>query len=466
MKRLPIKLFIIYFSSLFLLNPVIQPPLLIGPEDIFYNPSSTLKPGENKKKNNDPTKWGGSSLTQSEKSFQGIPVTTFTLGGGAWIYHNDIKLTSSIIEIFGEDAIRADLKGRVVVQDTSNGTTLSASKGYYDKLSDKITLEGTPRLLHVSPEKKRTRISAAKIVRYLDEGKTILEGKVYVENEDYTVVGENATYLDDTKKMIISGSPFLFSDKRFLSGKSLIYDTDSGEVALEDGTFLIQKSLEKKESKSNDKIKNSKSKSTDTKDKNLAEQEEVLVTTISIADKMFHQSTGDNKSTGLIGNAMIIRPDNEFYADSLKRNITNNEGEIIEAKKNVRIIDLENHVILTGGFMEHFKEREYSHLTENPKIEVMDKENEKIQSTITAIEIERFMDRKEIVTRGNVKIESETSIARGEYATYYEEEEKIVLEGDPSIERDKKILHSGKIIIYPQDDRVLLSEGMNLKGSE
>jgi lipopolysaccharide export system protein LptA len=435
----------------------IQPPILIGPEDIFQSPNSSYIPTKTDNKSKTPTRWGGASLTQMEKSFNGFPMTVFILGGGAWIYHNKIKLSSSEIEIVGEDAIRADLKGRVQVEDKENNSYFYANKGNYDKVTEKILLEGRPRLFYTAKDKQKTKISADRITRYLNEGKTVLEGKVYIQNAELTVIGEDATYNDNTKKLEISNRPSIFSKNRILSAEKLIYDTESGEVSLENNSYMIQISEESENSNnliSSKKDNNQKSKEDKTKSESIIKQESIF-----LADKMIHQNSKEPKSTGLYGNAKIYRKDLEFSAEILKSLGSN--GDIIQAEKNIL-----NHVILSGDFLEHFKLKEYSYIKGNPSIELLDKENKEVQSTITAVVIERFIDRKEIVTRGNVKIVSQTSTARGEYATYFENEEKIVLEGNPSLERDKKILHSGKIIIYPQEDRVLLSEGMNLKGAE
>jgi lipopolysaccharide export system protein LptA len=444
---------------------VIQPPILIGPEDIFLKPNTIFFPDESKKKSPIPTRWGGNSLTQMEKTFEGFPMTVFVLGGGAWIYHNKVRLSSSEIEIIGEDAIRADLKGRVQVEDQENGSSLSASKGYYDKLSSKITLEGRPRLVYTSTDRKKTYISAEKIVRYIDEGRTVLEGKVYVISEEYSVIGEDAVYSDSDKTLILAGRPFLFGENRFLTGESLSYNTESGEVALDGKAIFLQTSFEEEkdseESSGGLKFGKSKKKETESTPK---EKKEAIKTTYSFADKMLRSSKGSEPYTGLVGNASIIREDIEFYAEEIKS--YGSDGEKLVAKTNVKIWDVENHTSMTGDLLEYFKERKYSHITGKPKIEVWDKEDTKVSTTITAVEIERFEEKKEMVTRGNVVIESETSIAKGEYATYYEVEEKIVLEGDPTLERDGKILNSGKIIIYPQEDRVILSEGLNFKGTE
>lgn len=456
---------LLVFIGIGICNPVIQPPLLIGPEDIFQNPNLGVLPEEEKKKKKDPTRWGGNSLTQMEKKIQGIPFTVFILGGGAWIYHNNVRISSSRIEIVGEDAIKADMLGRVVVEDKENGSTLTALKGDYDKLSDKVVLEGRPRLIYTDSEKKKTYISAKRIIRYLEEGRTVLEGQIYINNDELTVVGENAIYQDSIKTLVLDNRPLLFSENRFLSAEKLTYNTESGEVALDGEAFLVQKSLEEpKEKKESIQDKKKKRKpSPKTKEKT---SEKVWVTTYSSAGRMVRSTKGEIPFTALQGSAKILREDSEFYARSI-RNYEKPETkeEVLEAKTDVKMVDLENKTIITGKFLEHFNDRQYSHVTGDPKIEIQNEEGE-TTTTITCVELERFEDRKEMVTRGNVVIQSQTSKAKGEYATYYEDEEKIVLEGDPILERDGKFLHSGKIIIYPQSDRVILSEGLNVKGSE
>jgi lipopolysaccharide export system protein LptA len=459
-KKILSILFLVSFSIPLL--SVIQPPLLIGPENLFLSPNSDFPIQKPDKKSKVPTKWGGASLTQIEKSFNGFPMKTFLLGGGAWIYHNKIKLSSNEIEIIGEDAIRAELKGRVEVEDFENQTYFYANKGFYDKVTEKVVLEGRPRLFHTSKEKKKTKISAEKITRYLNEGKTVLEGRVYIENDDLRVVGENATYYESSKKLEIVNRPFIFAEHKFLTAERLVYNTESNEISLEENAFLVQISEESQSPVS--LLATKKKKESTVEEKKSPSDPQEKKTSIFIADKMIHISSGENKSTGLVGNAKIFRPDGEFSADNLKS--IGNNGELIQANGNIRMLDTINHTVLSGQFLEHFKIKQYSYMSGQPKIEMLDKDNQNVQSTVTAVVIERFIDKKEIVTRGDVKIQSQSSIARGEFATYYEQEEKIVLEGNPSLERDKKILYSGKIIIYPQEDRVLLSEGMNLKGTE
>jgi lipopolysaccharide export system protein LptA len=408
-----------------------------------------------------------------EKKVMGFPMTVFILGGGAWVYHKNVRLAASEIEIVGEDAIKAELKGSVTVEDKENGSFLSAARGSYDKLSEKIFLEGRPRLIYTSKDKQKTRVSAGRIVRNLAEGITILEGKIYMTNPEFAVVGEDAVYSDSTKEMVMKGSPMIFSSGRFLTGDKLTYNTETGEVALVDNSVFLQESEETKDGtepkigKKSDSLNQNSippTKVSDSQKQPGGEEEKIRVRTVASANRMIHSTKSETPTTTLEGNAVIYRPSSEFFANKIQ---AKGEGqEDIEASGNVIYRDLENRTNLTGGFLEHFQGKNYSHLTGQPKIEVLKKDSEEIQTTVLAVEIERFIDREEIVARGDVRIETESAKARGEYATYFESEEKIVLEGDPSLEKDGKILHSGKIILYPKDDRVILSEGLNLKGSE
>ncbi len=138
-----------------------------------------------------------------------------------------------------------------------------------------------------------------------------------------------------------------------------------------------------------------------------------------------------------------------------------NNGNI-EAKEAVVFLDKENRVRLSGDTLEHNKETEYTHLTDNAIVEFLDKENTKVNSTLTSVEVERFGTKKEIVSRGDVNIVSEQSTIKGEYATYFEETEKMYVEGNPSLRKDDKVLYCGRIIVYPNLDKIILTDGLNV----
>ena len=104
----------------------------------------------------------------------------------------------------------------------------------------------------------------------------------------------------------------------------------------------------------------------------------------------------------------------------------------------------------------------------NPQAEViiykefLDKENAEVNSTMTSIEIERFGEKKEVVSRGDVNLVSNESTVHGEYATYFEESEKMYVEGNPSLKQENKTVYCGRIIIYPNSDKIILTDGLNV----
>lgn len=102
------------------------------------------------------------------------------------------------------------------------------------------------------------------------------------------------------------------------------------------------------------------------------------------------------------------------------------------------------------------------HVTDDGKMEFLDSKSGAVTTTMTAQEFERFLDKDETVIRGNVFIKAKGSQAMGEYATYYEKDETIYLEGNPRIDRSGKILRAGKILFYPREGRAILTEGVHL----
>ena len=71
----------------------------------------------------------------------------------------------------------------------------------------------------------------------------------------------------------------------------------------------------------------------------------------------------------MFGNAKMKRPDTEFQATYIKAFGKNNEK--VEARENVTMVDYENNVRLSGNLLEYDKESEYTHITEDAKIEFL-----------------------------------------------------------------------------------------------
>ncbi|MBE7411303.1 MAG: hypothetical protein L6Q54_00960 [Leptospiraceae bacterium] len=448
----------------------IRPPILKSPLEI--NPrkknESFIQNIEKTKKKTIPTSWGGSELTQEEKEENGIKVTTYSLKGGAWILHDKVKLSSLSIEIIGEDAVHGFLKGGVKVEDTESKSVLYAGKGVYDKYGEIVTLDERPQILTRGKNKEVTKVTSPYIRRYLADSRSAMEKGVILENKEYTILGESAVMYEKEDRVVMDDYPYIFGKNKFMSATKMYYDSEKKDIVLENEAMIVQSSMEKKKKKpkedKEENVENNSTSSKDTKNSSTENSEEedatVKVTSIFIGDKIISHSGSDlERYTGMFGNAKFIRPDNEFQAAYIKA--FGKDNEKVEARDGVTMTDFENNVRLSGNLLEYDKPSDYAHVTEDAKIEFLSKETQDVNSTLTAVEIEKFSDKKEIVARGEVTITTEDSISKGEFATYFEEEEKIYLEGNPTLTRGGKTIQCGKIVVYPNENKVYISEVVN-----
>ncbi len=421
-------------------------PILFGTED-FFRSEPGFKPEVNNKpkKEKIPILWGGNSLTQEERLVNGIQMKTFILGGGAYIQHKSIRLMAKEIEIIGEDALVGNLKGQVIVEDSENGMTLYASKGVYNKMEGTVSLENKPFLVQ-KKDNKRVKIKCDSIVRYLEEAKTNLSGPVVVTSSDFQLFGENAVFLEKENRIDLQGEPFLFSESRYLIGNSLNYFVKEATISLKGDANIYQVSFERGKKS---KIEENKSE----------EPKKIRRISMFSGDALSHLSKGKESVTSMNGNAYLYRETSEFRANDIESRRNNEE---IIAIGNVSFIDKESFYKMEGGLLKHDKSKKYSYLTENPKIYFLDKKDLSEKGNLSAVVLERFEDRNEMVSRGNVVVETLSAKAKGEFATYFEKEDRLVLEGNPSLVKDNTQVSSGKIIMFPKEDKVLLSDGLKV----
>ncbi|TGK86741.1 hypothetical protein EHQ24_03795 [Leptospira noumeaensis] len=433
-------LFYLLFVSILRVNP--SPiPVLYGSEDLLKNENSIFSPEKKKdKKDKIPVVWGGSSLTQEERTINGFPVKVFILGGGAYIMHKTIKLSAREIEIIGEDALIGNLKGQVVVEDFQNGVTLTASKGIYNKMAGTVSLENNP-VLNQKKDGKVVKIQCQSIVRYLEEAKTNLAGRVVVTSDEFQVFGEDAVFSEKEDRIDLAGEPFLFSENRFLIGKTLSYFVKEGSIQLDGDATIYQVSYENKKDKEKD---------TTTKER---------VVTLFTGKTLTHQNKGKETITSMNGDAFMYRTSSEFKANLLESRRNNKD---IKATGNVSYLDRENGYRMEGGLLSYDKDKGYSYLTESPRIVFLDKKELSERGQLTAVFLERFDERFEVVARGNVQVETQTATATGEYATYHEKRDELVMEGNPTLVKDNTKVSAGKIILFPKSDKAFLTDGLKV----
>jgi lipopolysaccharide export system protein LptA len=489
-------IFLIFLFSLALQTTLYSekiPPILGGfesrEEDEKKTKNIKLIPSKEIKKKI-PTSWGGGALTQEEKTYQGFPVTTFTLSNGAYIKHKTITLKANTIEVVGNEALFANLKNGVFVEDTENRITLTAGKAEYNKFEELIVMSNRPILNYFNSDNKPTKVTAPSIKRFMSESKVVLEGRVVLQDPDFTIIGDNAIYYEKENLLVLEGYPIFFGEKKVLTGEKAKYDNNQKKTIVEGNTIAVIESLEEiKVEKDNSSIPitentvdlNSQEDLIDRDknelviNKNIENQElntsEVVklneinenakkkIVTIFSADRL-ESTTSNNKeenTVSLLGDAKVHREDYVFKSNKL---IAKGQGykTIFSDEPSIFMDKVQNNR-LTGGLFEHFEETQYTHVTKDPKIEFFNKEGQ-INSTLTCVEVERFVEKKEVVFRGNLQLDSENGLIKGQYATYYEDEKKLVVEGKPTLEKDGGKVDCGKITIFTEENRILITEGI------
>ncbi|EMJ67012.1 hypothetical protein [Leptospira sp. P2653] len=429
----------------------VKPPLLVG-SDTADRKFVNIPPENPEKKDatsNFPTFWGGSSLTQEDKTVSGLKVTVFILDGGAWIQHKKVKLSANQIEIYGKDAFKGFLRGGVVVQDGDNGVTLRAGTGEYDKLEEKVTIKNRPRLFHTDKSGVKTVISATFIERNLAKKTTLLKENVIITHPQITILCKQALFEEDSDKIVTDPDPILIAKDRYLTGKQLTFYTNINKVELAGESILFQNYTEK------EVVEKKDSPNTEEKIKKEVTRVAIFKGDQLVSDK----DEGGETRVGLYGNATIYRGNLKMNAEKLVSYGKNSSK--IEARNQITVHDRENALILSGNVLDYFENDQYIHLTDSGKIDFLDKKTNEVTSTMTAIEFERFMDKNETVIRGNVLVEGKDSFATGEYATYFEKEEKVFLEGNPILRKNGRDIHAGRIIFFPREGRALLTDGID-----
>ncbi|PKA14541.1 LptA/OstA family protein [Leptospira haakeii] len=441
MKRILVLFYLLFFLPIHL-GSHSRPPLLFSAETLDPKSFQGIGEADPKRKESFPTFWGANALTQEDREVQGLKVTIFSLEGGAWIQHKKVKLGANRIEVFGKEAYKAFLKNGVHIEDQENGTVMRAGVGEYDKYSEMVYIKERPRLSFRDKTGKTTVISAKQIDRELSTKITKLHGGVIVNHPEVTIFCAEAVFKESEHLITTDPNPILISKNRYLSGKKLSFYTNESRILLEENTVLFQSSEEtKKDPEGNEKKQ--------------------TVLTILKGDKIESRPNEENDRTVMIsGNATVLRKDMKITSDNIES--VGRDSHIIKARKNIKVHDRENNLLLSGNVFDYFRNENYLHLTDEGKMEFLDKNSDQVTSTITAQEFERFLDQKETVIRGNIWIKSKSTEAQGEYATYFENDESVLLEGNPRINRSGKILRAGKIVFYPREGRSILTEGVHL----
>ncbi len=412
------------------------------------------------------TSFSGYELIREIKEDEfGIKTTIITIRGNATIRHEKVLITASKMTVV--DGVRGELVGNVRIYDRESGLRVYAARADYDRDEQLVNLSGSPHLTVQQEGQKPTLVTCTKIVRDLAAKTATLDGDVRIHHDSWTVIGDAAVYYDQENRVVVKDNPLLFGERQFLSGDQITYNVKERTAFLEGRTTYISggdgddnvfgdvatgppPGLEEYTRKGGNIDRPAPSEN-DGEDGEVKDAGPFYLT----ADQIQHSfPRGEEPTTEVRGNVLMTRGESLVietpYLVALGRDF-----HTIHTEEGVQMTDRERGMYVEAGVMDYQSNEEMLRLEGNPFIDFLKKDGT-VEATLSGAVIERDFADGSTSAWGDVRIERERYTATGEMATFYEDADVIVLEGEPGLEDGPSKIRAEKILFYPEKNRVLL----------
>ncbi|MEW6095227.1 MAG: LptA/OstA family protein [bacterium] len=129
-------------------------------------------------------------------------------------------------------------------------------------------------------------------------------------------------------------------------------------------------------------------------------------------------------------------------------------NEVI-GEEEVKIIDREKNILISGGYVKYCKPTEYILITHRPKLEL-----KKEDVVITSMKMEGFYKEGKFIATNSVKITHKDTIVTASRAVYSEDKKRLELTGNPQVIEGENKLTGRKMVYYLEEDRFEVIEGV------
>jgi lipopolysaccharide export system protein LptA len=128
------------------------------------------------------------------------------LTGNARLESDDLLITATTIELYGEDFTLAVCRGGVLIEDMKNDATLTCDRLDYDREQKVIRLHGNA----VMEDRKNEIVIKGEIMESRDEeGITLIQVRVRILREDLVSRSQMARYFREDNRLELSGMPIV-----------------------------------------------------------------------------------------------------------------------------------------------------------------------------------------------------------------------------------------------------------------
>ncbi len=150
--------------------------------------------------------------------------TIIRLKGHARIAARNVKMSSPVIEIYGDDGHLAYARGPVEIVDTRNATRITADEALFIRSENRAVLRGNARLQTQVKDRKNTKekiqLTSQELERNFETSVSVARGNVVATGRSAILYANSAEFLETQELVRSEDSPRIFSDSDvFLADK-------------------------------------------------------------------------------------------------------------------------------------------------------------------------------------------------------------------------------------------------------
>lgn len=159
------------------------------------------------------------------------------------------------------------------------------------------------------------------------------------------------------------------------------------------------------------------------------------------------------------GNVRLRQGNTLITGDKIQQ-IKKEDGDLVVGDGNIRLVDDNNDSTMTmiSQHLEYNAQTRHALITGNPVLEDRSKTDKSQYRIVKAKEMEIFMEENRSIARGDVEVEQEDLIVRGQLLEHLGDEEVAVVTGDPEVRQGGNIFRGSVMRFNVPQQRLELTE--------
>jgi lipopolysaccharide export system protein LptA len=154
--------------------------------------------------------------------------TIIKLKGHARISARNVKMSSPVIEIYGEDGHLAYARGPVEIVDTRNATRITADEALFIRSENRAVLRGNAKLVTQLKDRKgskeKIQLTAQELERNFETSMSIARGNVVATGRSAILYAQSAEFLETQELVRSEDSPRIFSNADIFLADKIQWD--------------------------------------------------------------------------------------------------------------------------------------------------------------------------------------------------------------------------------------------------